>query len=218
MKTMMTMAAIAALSVAAPAAAQPWSGGSQTADLQRQLQSGMSSGAITFREARPLQASLRQLIGLERQFSRNGFTGRENATLRQHTNLLRRDIRLAERNGARGPRAAWDDRDNDRAGWDDRDDRDGRDGWNDRRDDRDGRWGDGRDGYAMDSRFDRPNRGDRFSGDPRVGHHATLRMVALPDQFRDQFRDTNDVYYRFDGGRIYRINRATNMILGLFDI
>ena len=217
MKTMfLTMTALAALSVAAPAAAQPWSGqNANTANLQTQLDAGISNGTISRREASSLRSSLRQLLSLERQFSRGGFTGSENATLRQRSNQLRRDIRTAERSGPSGRSAGWQDRDDDRrASWEDRDD--------DRRDGRDGgdRWGrDGRgDGYAMDPRFDRPNSGDRFAGDARVGHLAGMRMVALPDNFRGQFRDTEEVYHRFDNGRIYRINRRTNMILGLFDI
>jgi hypothetical protein len=216
MKTiLMTMTALAAISVAAPASAQPWSGQrSNTGDLQLQIDAGLRSGAISRREAMPLQTSLRELLSLERQFSRNGFNGRENAALRQRSNQLRQQIRLAEREGySRDRRAGWDGRDgDDRDGWRGRDDdrRDGSARWDDRRD--------GRDQYGSDARFDRPNRGDRFAGDARVGHPAGMRMVALPDQYRNEFRDSDDVYYRFDGGRIYRINRATNMILGLFDI
>ena len=222
MKTIfLTMTALAALAVAAPAAAQPWSGQrASTSNLQLQLDAGIRSGVISRREAIPLRSTLRELISLESQFSRNGFTGRENAALRQRSNMLSRQIRMAERTG---PVARWADRDDDRRdGWRDRDD-DRRDGWKDRdndgRDDN-GRWGDrdDRDDRYVDARFDRPNRGDRFSGDARVGHMAGMRMVALPEQFRDQFRDTDQVYYRFDNGRIYRINRTTNMILGLFDI
>jgi hypothetical protein len=202
MKTMlMTMTALAAFAVAAPAAAQPWNGqANHTGELQMQLDAGIRSGAITRREAMPLRSSLRELISLERQFSPNGFTGRENAALRQRSNLLSRQIRMAERDGfARDRGAGWDDRDDDRrTGWDGRDDR--------------------RDGYATDPRFDRPNRGDRFAGDARVGHPASLRMVALPAQYLDEFRDTADVYYRYDNRRIYRVNRRTDMILGLFDL
>ena len=236
MKTMlMTMTALAALAVAAPASAQSWNGQrSQIGELQMQLDAGIRSGAITRREAMPLRSSLRQLIGLERQFSPNGFTGRENAALRQRSNLLSRQIRMAERDGyARDRGAGWDDRDDDRrAGWEDRDD-DRRAGWDDRDGDRrdgsenyrdndrragwDGR-NDRQDGYAMDARFDRPNLGDRFAGDARVGHPASLRMVALPERYRNEFRDTQDVYYRYDNRRIYRINRRTDMILGLFDL
>ena len=230
MKTiLMTMTALAALGVAAPAAAQPWSGQrAQTADFQAQIDGGIRSGMISRREAMPLQSSLRELIRLERQFSPNGFSGRENAALRQRANSLRQQIRMAEREGnPRDRGAGWNDRDDRRADWEDRnddrqarwedrnDDRQAR--WDDRDDDRDGRWDD-RDGYASDARFDRPNRGDRFAGDARIGHSATLRMRALPERFRGEFRDTENVYYRYDDGRIYRINRTTNMILGLFDV
>jgi hypothetical protein len=223
MKTiLMTMTALAALAAAAPAAAQPWNGQrSQTGELQMQLDAGIRSGAITRREAMPLRSSLRELISLERQFSPNGFTGRENAALRQRSNLLSRQIRMAERDGyARDRGAGWDDRDDERrAGWEDRDD--DRRGWDDRDGDRRTGWDgrdDRRDGYATDPRFDRPNRGDRFAGDARVGHPASLRMVALPAQYLDEFRDTADVYYRYDNRRIYRVNRRTDMILGLFDL
>ena len=225
MKTiLMTMTALAALAVAAPAAAEPWSGQrSQTGELQTQLDAGIRSGAITRREAMPLRSSLRELISLERQFSPNGFTGRENAALRQRSNLLSRQIRMAERDGYTSNRGSrWDDRDDDRrAGWDDRDGdrRDGSENYrdSDRRAGWDGR-NDRRDGYAMDARFDRPNRGDRFAGDARVGQPATRRMVALPAQYRDEFRDTDDVYYRYDNRRVYRVNRTNDMILGLFDL
>ena len=209
MKTiLMTMTAVAALAVAAPAAAEPWSGhNAQTSDLQLQIDAGMRSGAISRREAMPLQRSLRDLVRLERQFSPGGFSGRENAALRQRSNTLSRQIRMAERNGA--PRASWEGR-NDRQTADRMD-----------RDDGKGRWGDRNDrelAYGIDPRFDRPNRGDRFAGDARVGHHTTFRMLALPEQYRDQFRDNDEVYYRYDDSRIYRINRRTDMILGLFDI
>ena len=222
MKTIfLTMTSLAALSVAAPAAAQPWTGQrANTANLQTQLDAGIRSGTISRREAMPLRSMLRELVSLEHQFSRNGFTGRENAALRQRSNTLSRQIRMAERTG---PVGRWNDRDrDDRDGWRDRDD-DRRDGWRGRdKDERDGngRWSDRDDRYDgyVDARFDRPNRGDRFNGDARVGHMAGMRMSALPEQFRNQFRDTDQVYYRFDNGRIYRINRTTNMILGLFDI
>ena len=233
MKTiLMTMTALAALAVAAPASAQPWSGQrSNTGGLQMQIDAGLRSGAISRREATPLRTSLRDLLRLERLFSANGFTGRENATLRQRSNQLRQQIRMAERNG--NPRGAgWEGRDSDgRAGWENRDDdrRDTR--WENRDDDRrdvrkedrdddvrDGRWDDRQASFGPDARFDRPNRGDRFAGDARVGHHTTARMLAVPEQYRDQFRDNDDVYYRYDDKRIYRINRRTDMILGLFDI
>jgi hypothetical protein len=274
MKTiLLSMTALAAIAIATPAAAQPWSGQhSGTGQLQIQLDEGMRTGMISRREAMPLRNSLRQLVSLERQFSRNGFTGRENAALRQRSNTLGRQIRLAARTGiALNSGRDWqrdgdpdrdgkadrnersDRRDGERDGnWSDRRDgerdsrwSDSRDGerdsrWSDRRDnddsnsrsdrsnrgersdrsdnDRDNNWSDGRRSYGADARFDGPNRGDRFAGDARIGTPATLRMMPLPDQYREQFRDSDDVYYRFDTGRIYRINRSTNMVLALFDI
>jgi len=214
MKTiLLTMTALAALGAAAPASAQPWQGHmSQTASLQMQLDAGMRTGAISWREGRQLRASLRDLITLERQFGRNGFSGSENATLRQRSNELRREIRFAERDGRYGDRMSAGERDHD--GHDSRDgygnDGDGRDGWN----------GQGERGasYGVDPRFGQPNRGDRFSGDGRGGYPSTARMIAMPDRYREAFRDTDDVYYRYDAGRIFRINRATNMVIALFDI
>ncbi len=203
MKTiLMTMTALAALSVAAPAAAQPWSGQrSGSAELQTQLDAGISTGAISRREAMPLQSSLRQLLTLERQFSANGFTGRENASLRQRSALLARQIRQAEQTGFASERGAdGKDRDSDhrRAGWNDRSGQQA--------------------ALAADARFDGPNRGDRFSGDDRIGQPATtLRMAALPEAYRDEYRDTDDVYYRYDAGRIFRINRRTDAVLGMLD-
>jgi len=260
MKTIFfSMTALATLAIAAPAAAQPWNGQhSGTGQLQIQLDEGMHTGAISRGEAIPLRSSLRRLITLERQFSRNGFTGRENATLRQRSNLLSRQIRVAARTSiSLNNRPDWA-RDRDRDGkddrsvgsdrrdsdqdsrWSDRRDSDRDSGWSDSRDsndadsrsyrsnpgavsdrrdsDRDSRWSDSRRSYGADARFDGPNRGDRFAGDARVGQPATLRMMPMPDQYRDQFRDSDDVYYRFDTGRIYRINRGTNMVLALFDI
>lgn len=248
MKTILfSMTALAALSIAAPASAQPWSGQhSGTAQLQMQLDQGMQSGAISRGEARPLRTSLRQLISLERLFSRNGFSGRENAALRQRSSTLSRQIRFAARSDiSTNRRSDWqrdgdrngegrrgegsDRRDSDRDGkWSDgrdshdadsRSDRSNRDERSDRRDsDRDSHWTDSRRNYGADARFDGQNRGDRFAGDARVGQLATLRMMAVPDQYREQFRDSDDVYYRFDTGRIYRISRSTNMVLALFDI
>ena len=226
MKTILiTMTALAGVAATAPAAGQPWDNhGSRTGELRMQLDAGIGSGEITRREAIPLRSSLRQLINLERQFSANGFSGRENAMLRQRSAQLASQIRRAERTGAaRSWAGDGDDRGTDRYDRDDRyaRDDDRRDGW-DRSDDRDNdRWGsrrDGRDNMTADSRFDRPNSGDRFAGDARVGHAATLRMRALPEALRNQFPDTDQIYYRYDGGRIFRIDRRTNMVLGLLDL
>lgn len=214
--TFMTMAALAALSVAAPAAAQPWNGHrTHSAELQTQIDAGFDSGAISPNEVTALRDGLRRLMQLERRFSPNGISGRENALLQQRSNALRQQIRMAERTGY--GRSAQD-----RAAWDDRYDREHRADWENRYvRDRDAAW-EGREGrgerFGVDARFDRPNRGDRFAGDARIGQHTSMRMRVLPAQYREEFRDDENVYYRYDDRRIYRIDRRTDRILGLIDV
>jgi len=73
-------------------------------------------------------------------------------------------------------------------------------------------------GWLADTRFDGPNRGDRFTGDVRIGQRYSARMIALPTELRDEYRDSDDVYYRYDEDRIYQVDRRTNLILRLLDL
>jgi hypothetical protein len=66
--------------------------------------------------------------------------------------------------------------------------------------------------------LNRPNRGDRFAGDARIGQRTTYRMAGMPQQYREQFRDDDQVYYRYDDRRIYQVDRRTNLIVGLLDM
>lgn len=229
--TFMTMAAIAALSVAAPVAAQPRDGHrTDSGELQMQIDAGFRSGSISANEVTPLRDGLRQLVQLEQRFSRNGISGREHAVLQQHGNALRQQISLAERTGydrSSRDRTAWNDRyDREhRADWESRYARDRDAAW-DSRDSRGERFGSGTrfdrpnrgDRFASDARFDRPNRGDRFAGDARIGQHTSMRMRTLPREYREEFRDDENVYYRYDDRRIYQIDRRTDLILGLLDV
>ena len=226
--TFMTMAALAALSVAAPATAQQWNGHrTQSGELQMQIDAGIRSGVIAPHEATTLRDGLTQLVRLERRFAPNGISGREHAVLQQHGNALRQRISVAERAGTGrwgGNRAAWDDRyDREhRAAWENRYIRDREAAWQSRDGrDRDAAW-QGRDGrgdrFGSNARFDRPNRGDRFAGDARIGQRTTYRMAAMPQQYREQFRDDEQVYYRYDDRRIYQVDRRTNLIVGLLDM
>ncbi len=218
MKTiLLTMAALSGLSVAAPAAAQPWnSHRTQSAELQTWIDEGVQSGAISRRELRPLRDSLQQLVMLERQFSDQGISGREHAVLQQRSASLRQQIHMAQ-----GPGNGRHDDDR-RTTWEDSYDREHRAGWEDRYlRDRDAAWASrfGRDDrFGANARFDRPNRGDRFAGDVRIGQRSSVRMGALPEQFHEEFRDDDDVYYRYDDRRIYQVDRRTDLILGLIDI
>jgi hypothetical protein len=198
MKTIyMTLAAVSALAAAAPVAAQSWQGNrSNVARLQMQLDTGVRRGEITRREAMPLRASLDQLVRMERHFSAGGFSRSERNTLQMRSAGLDRMIDRAAQNGNRT------------AGWS-RDDR--RDF---ARDDR--REYGGKDGFAMADRRD--DRGDRFSGDVRIGQRFNDRQVALPMQYRARYQDSDASYYRYDDDRIYQIDRRSGLILAMFQI
>lgn len=101
MKTLlMTMTALSALSIAAPAAAQSWYGDrSNGADLQMRIDAGIASGAISRREAMPLRAQLRRFTLTERQYRSGGFNIRERSALRDRSRLLSRNIMIAQESG-----------------------------------------------------------------------------------------------------------------------
>ena len=123
-KIIITIAAVSALGVAAPAMAQ-YRGGNldnRIENLQDQIQRGVHRGTISRNESQPLRDRLRHLTRLERQYSRGGFSRNEQRDLQQRIQTLRQRIQYAERSGGRYDRH---DRDHDR---DDRRGRDGRDG------------------------------------------------------------------------------------------
>lgn len=202
----MTMAAVAGLSVAAPASAQ-WAyhpthsqaataptttqwGHSRTysQQLQMQIDAGVSQGTISRRESIALRDELSRLVRLERRFSPNGISGREHAELMQRSTALAKDIRIATRNHGGGTHTAtWESGSID------------------------GHW-------VPDARFAGLHPGDRFNGDVRIGQHATSRMVNLPSEYRGEYVDDARVYYGYDNGRIYQIDRQSEMILALLDI
>lgn len=159
-RTIMTMAAVSALAIGAPAISQTananWS--NRVGNLQTQIQAGVQAGTITSAEAQPLREQYRLLNQMERQYSRDGLTRTERQDLQNRIQTLRNQIRLAARNDATRYRAAASTMiDVNRDGWDDRDtNRNGRlesaevrytasgfvdvnrDGWDDRDVNRDG--------------------------------------------------------------------------------
>jgi hypothetical protein len=240
-----TMAAVSALAVAVPASAAPWSAGrSGISQLRLEIDAGVESGAISGSEASPLRESLRRLVSLEERLGSDGFTGRESATLRQRSARLRQQINVAQRTDVRRDReeaaedrrerratanvrreAAAEDRRAGRIASQERRDRNAaadlrrREASDERREHRTAA-ADRRDialGTATHARFDGPAPGDRFPGDVRIGQTASVRMAALPERYRDEFRDTDAFYYRYDDERIYRLDRRTDRIVGLLD-
>lgn len=147
------LASIAGLATAAPAAAQYQDrsgygygygnngagydrrdsrrGNPEIAELRQRIDQGIRRGTIDRREGRYLGEQLRQLVQLDRQYGRDGFSRGEVRDLRQRIRILRDRIERAQyRRNGRGY-------DNDRDGHDDRYDRDRRDHNRDRDDDDD---------------------------------------------------------------------------------
>ena len=183
-----TIAAVAALTLAAPASAQWGHDRTYSPQLQAQLDSGIGRGTISRRESIALRADLSRLVRLEQRFSPNGISGREHAILMQRSNAVAKDIRLATRNhNGRNQPLAWESRTSN-AQW------------------------------VSHARFAGLLPGDRFSGDTRIGQHATARIVPMPVQYRGEYVDTDQFYYGFDDGRVYQIDRQSRMILALLDM
>ncbi|MCH8616533.1 hypothetical protein LZ016_10525 [Sphingomonas sp. SM33] len=203
----MTMAAVAGLSVAAPGSAQwaheptysntpeaPYAaqwGHSRTysRELQLQLEAGISQGTISKRESISLREELRRLVRLERRLSPNGISGGEHAELLRRSTALDNDIRDASR-----PHNGFR---NETANWES---------------------GSVNGHWAPDARFAGLHSGDRFDGDARIGQHIAPSMVSLPPEYRTQYIDDARVYYGYDNGRIYQIDRQSQMILALLDL
>jgi hypothetical protein len=105
--------------------------------------------------------------------------------------------------------------------YDDRYDRDDRDG----RYDRDDRYGDDRYG---DGRYEnnQPRRGGiggiienvLGGGGLRVGQRVSGNLGSVPYEYRNQFRDGNGVYYRADSRNIYQIDARTDTVVRIYTL
>ena len=180
--------AAVSLSMAAPISAQSNHKRSYSHQLQMQIEAGVNRGTISASENRALRGELGRLLMLERRLSPNGINGREHARLTRASVALARDIRIATRNSnLRGEKQASWESGNVNGHW------------------------------VPDARFAGLRPGDRFSGDIRVGQRATARVVNLPTEYRGQYVDDARVYYGYDRGRVYQIDRQSQMILALLD-
>lgn len=184
----MMMAGVAALSLATTASAEWGNDRTYSQQLQVQIDAGVRQGTISRTESIGLREDLSRLVRLERQFSPNGISGREHATLMQHSTSLATEIRTASRD--------YNRRGDQSAGWD----------------------GCAISGNYADPRFAGPHPGDRFNGDTRVGQHVTTRIMNMPVQYRSDYVDNDRVYYGYDNGRVYQIDRQSQMILALLDL
>jgi hypothetical protein len=241
MRNLVTAIAVISAFATAPAIAQsPYAGqqngysspdaeanmSARIAQLEMRLQAGVQSGAISRQEAMPLRQQLRQLTRLERQYASGGINGQERGELQRRMRDLRQGIRRADG----GNQARWDQYDR-QDGYGQYDGYQGnpggyasgggidnnRDGY----DDRDGRpvadYGDSGQ-YQPQGQPPRTGLGGLIdsilgSGGLRNGQQAPSGLYGLPDAYRDQYRDTNNAYYRTDGRQIYQIDTRTQTVV-----
>jgi len=232
-KIFLSVAALSALSVGAPAAAQYQNQGygngnsqngyypndnyqngangnvaARIGQLQARLQAGMQSGAISRQEAQPLRLQLQQLTRLERQYSINGLSGQERADLQQRIRNLRQQIQYAEGGQGRFGNQRYGDDDR-RYGNDGRRYGTGdwidrnRDGYDDRDLDRDGRWDDDRYGSSNRSDRDRGSYDDRDYDRDGRWNDGRYGSSDRIDRDRDGYDDRD---YNRDGRRDDDVN------------
>ena len=231
-KLLLATAAVSALALAAPAAAQMERDFEVRSDaefnarldqrldmIEDRLEDGIDSGAIDRAESRNIRAQLRTMARLQREYSANGLTQIERTELIRRLRTLRQETRMADgrgydRNRRYGSADDW---------WDDDDTYQGRggpydadgDGWDDRDCDRDG---DVDSGSCTTEREGLGGFVDRIlgTGGLRVGQRVTGELYAVPSQYRSRYRDDSRYYYRSDGRRIYQIDARTDVVARVY--
>jgi hypothetical protein len=184
------LAGVAAISLMVPALAYGGHGRTYSRQLQTQIDNNVIQGRLSPGNTVKLRAKLGKLVQLERSFMPNGISGPEYTVLFQRSAALAKEIRIAS--SARSRSA-----DNPAPTWVSRN--------------VNGHW-------VPDARFAGLHPGDRFSGDARIGQHVTPRIVSMPAQYQSDYVDTDHVYYGYDKGRVYQIDRKTQLILALLDL
>ena len=126
-KVLLAAGAFSALAIALPAAAQPYYGGDgihqRFSQLERRIERGIERGALDRREAQGLRMEFRSLVRLDAQYRRDGLSRWEHQDLTRRIENLSARVRYERRDDDRRYGDRYDDR---RDGWDDRDDRRGR--------------------------------------------------------------------------------------------
>lgn len=232
-KSLLNLAALPLLALAAPASAQYYPGnqnqyanqsqnGNQAnvnlsariSQLQVRLQEGVQAGTITRGEATPIRQQIRDLTRLDRQYSANGYTGQERAALQQRIRQVRQQLRVAD-NGANGRYSQWDVEDGYTQGYQQQ-------GYSQ--------------GYQQPYQqgYQQPQQGYQQpvqqggiagvinqlfgGGGLQVGQQVPANLYGIPTQYQNQYRDGNGVYYRSDGRRIYQIDARNGMVTRIFDM
>lgn len=100
-KILLSIAAVAALTAAVPAAASAHSINDRQEALDRRIDQGLRSGALTRPEAARLRGELREAARLEHRYRRDGLTRWERADLDRRFDRISVQIRYERRDGQR---------------------------------------------------------------------------------------------------------------------
>lgn len=172
--------------------------------LDERLRAGIQQGLITREEAQSLRPQLRELRRLERQYSMNGLSQQERMDLQQRIRAIRQQLRTAD--GGRF------DRDTRYGSWNEPAYNDGYMGqggpYEEVQQVCDTRSGIG---GVIDSVLGRNN-----CNGLGVGQRVSGNLYAVPSQYRYQYRDGNGVYYRSDGRNIYQIDARTQTVVRIY--
>lgn len=214
------------------------------AQLDARLQTGVRSGQITTREARPIRQQIRYLAQLEQRYAANGLTQQERQDLQRRWRYTRQALRAADPNN--GGYAEWDRedpygpnyRDANNDGYDDG-------AYNNGGRNNDGSYNNGgynNDGYNNGGYNDGRNNGSSryrqvnevcrsrgtlggilgavFGTDNclRVGERVTTAssLSALPNQLRDEFRDSDYYTYRYVDGNVVEIDNRNSVVARIY--
>ena len=113
-RVLLAVAAVSTLAAASTAAAQPYRGGGYGYDreyrgnnqgqrLEARIHRAAQNGAISWREARSLQAQLDQVQRLEWRYRQNGVSGWEARDLERRYDYISQRIRWERRDGDGAP-------------------------------------------------------------------------------------------------------------------
>jgi hypothetical protein len=213
-RLLFSMSALAALAATAPAAAQyystpyaaPYSSPYSTRDtsqamttadfrdridqLEFRLNAGIRAGLVTSDQGRNLRLQISDMRRMLRQYSYNGLSWQESRDLQMRLNDTDRNIRFAD---------------------------------NGRYDRNNGYYGRGGPIETSDACADRGGLAGVFNGligrsCYRVGDRVTRNLYPVPSQYRDQYRDNADTYFRSDGRLIYEIEVSTGRVVNSWDV
>ena len=176
------------------------------AQLDARLQAGISTGAITRAEARPLRQQIRYLAQLEQRYAADGLSQQERRDLQQRYRYTRKQLRAADPNNSRY--AQWDQANDDP-------------------------YADS--GYNTGVQYQQVSQVCRaqqsgfkgilssvFGTDNclRVGERVTSSagLSAVPDPFDDQFRNTSTHTFRFYEGNVIQIENRTALVTNIYDV